>query len=92
MADLEKIQSDIMDIKLSLQRLTLIQEGQARDIEHHIARTDELQNLVQKITELHQTCPARVNHVTYKNLINNIKDISIILGLIVTLLTLWGIL
>lgn len=85
-----KLQSDIVEIKLAVQKIAIIQENQAKDLAHHIARTDGLQDLVEKQMEIQRSCPARINSLSNKNLINRAKDISVILGLVVVILKLWG--
>lgn len=86
-----KTQHDITEIKLAIQKIAMIQESQAKDLERHISRTDGLQDLVEKLLEVQRTCPARITSLSNKNLINRAKDISVILGLVMVILKLWGI-
>ena len=89
--DTDKLHGTLTEIKLSIQKIALSQEAQARDIAHHIQRTDDLQDIVEQISEVQRNCPARLDERTNKQIINKIKDLSVILGVIAMALKLWGI-
>ena len=80
------IQENMHEINLSLQKLTLIQERQADDLENHIKRTNLLEAHVLDLEKAHLTCPAIQNATTAKTLITWIKDITAIIGLIVLII------
>ncbi len=81
---LEKIQEDITTIKITMQRIADIQERQAADLKYHIKRTDLLE-------KKQNECPARVNAVASKSIVDSAKDITVILGLAVIILKMFGI-
>lgn len=77
---------DIQEIRMSLQKTTIIQEHQAADIAKHIKRTDILQKHVERLERDQLTCPARMNITASKTVVGWAKDITVLLGLIALIL------
>ena len=80
------IKDSVHEINLSLQKITLIQESQASDIQKHIKRTDLLEKHVTQIETMHATCPARYSTLASKTIMRWVKDLSVIVGLVVLIL------